>query len=470
MTERGKAQTLEDDFAHHVLARVDLVCLDMVELTSMVGELSCFVEGQAALFAELKKLVTGLTTSIDRIDAASSSAREVAVASRGEASQSQQVVHGAIDEIRALVTGVQGIDGRLGQLEGALGGVSGMTRRIERIAAQTNLLALNATIEAARAGPAGKGFAVVAGEVKALAREAASSTTSIDQSVSSLAGHLGALRAATVLNVGTATNVGTGVTQISGAVDAFGAAVDTIGRRVGDIADASAASRSDCAQVLRRIEVVDGSVLDTRASVKRAHEAIAHALERSEGLMGFIAASGRATDDTPLIEVAIATAAQVSATLEAAVSSGRLTLAALFDETYRPVPGSDPQQVLTAFTMVTDELLTPVQEPVLTFDSRVVFCAAVDRNGYLPTHNRVFSKPQGADPAWNAANCRNRRLFTDRTGLRAAKNRERFLMQTYRRDMGGGKSVLMKDVSAPILVQGKHWGGLRIGFKVSDAR
>jgi hypothetical protein len=63
------------------------------------------------------------------------------------------------------------------------------------------------------------------------------------------------------------------------AVDAFGAAVDTIGHRVGDIADASAASRSDCAQVLRRIEVVDGSVLDTRASVKRAHEAIAHALE-----------------------------------------------------------------------------------------------------------------------------------------------------------------------------------------------
>ena len=160
----------------------------------------------------------------------------------------------------------------------------------------------------------------------------------------------------------------------------------------------------------------------------------------------------------------------MSATLEAAVSSGRLTLAALFDETYRPVPGSDPQQVLTAFTMVTDELLPPLQEPVLTFDSRVVFCASVDRNGYLPTHNAVFSKPQGPDPAWNAANCRNRRMFTDRTGLRAAKNRERFLMQTYRRDMGGGKSVLMKDVSAPIVVQGKHWGGLRIGFKVRDAR
>ena len=46
-----------------------------------------------------------------------------------------------------------------------------------------------------------------------------------------------------------------------------------------------------------------------------------------------------------------------------------------------------------------------------------VFCAAVDRNGYLPVHNAVFSKPQGSDPTWNNANCRNRRLFNDRTGL-----------------------------------------------------
>jgi methyl-accepting chemotaxis protein len=32
--------------------------------------------------------------------------------------------------------------------------------------------------------------------------------------------------------------------------------------------------------------------------------------------------------------------------------------------------------------------------------------------------------------------------------------------------MGGGRFVLMKDVSAPIAVNGRHWGGFRIGFKV----
>jgi methyl-accepting chemotaxis protein len=47
--------------------------------------------------------------------------------------------------------------------------------------------------------------------------------------------------------------------------------------------------------------------------------------------------------------------------------------------------------VLTRFVTLTDRLLPPIQEPVLNLDPRIVFCAAVDRNGYLPTHNRKFS-------------------------------------------------------------------------------
>ena len=96
----------------------------------------------------------------------------------------------------------------------------------------------------------------------------------------------------------------------------------------------------------------------------------------------------------------------------------------------------------------------------------MVFAAAVDLKGYLPTHNRKFSQPQGSDPLWNAANCRNRRIFDDRVGLKAGRNEKPFLLQAYRRDMGGGTFALMKDVSAPIRVRGRHWGGFRIGYRV----
>jgi methyl-accepting chemotaxis protein len=95
-----------------------------------------------------------------------------------------------------------------------------------------------------------------------------------------------------------------------------------------------------------------------------------------------------------------------------------------------------------------------------------VFCAAVDTKGYLPTHNKKFSHSQGTDPVWNAANARNRRIFNDRTGLASASHTKLFLLQTYRRDMGAGQYALMKDVSAPIMVAGRHWGGLRLAYSV----
>jgi len=32
--------------------------------------------------------------------------------------------------------------------------------------------------------------------------------------------------------------------------------------------------------------------------------------------------------------------------------------------------------------------------------------------------------------------------------------------------MGGGSFALMKDVSAPVFVAGRHWGAVRIAYKV----
>ncbi|MFI4866891.1 MAG: hypothetical protein ACHQDB_07265 [Steroidobacterales bacterium] len=40
-----------------------------------------------------------------------------------------------------------------------------------------------------------------------------------------------------------------------------------------------------------------------------------------------------------------------------------------------------------------------------------------------------------------------------------------FLLQTYRRNMGGGKFVLMKDLSSPIFVDGRLWGAFRMGYQ-----
>ncbi len=128
--------------------------------------------------------------------------------------------------------------------------------------------------------------------------------------------------------------------------------------------------------------------------------------------------------------------------------------------------GSNPPQVMTRFVALAERLFPPVQEALLKLSDKVVFGIAVDRNGYIACHNQRYNQPQRAgDVVWNTANCRNRRIFNDRTGLASARNQRPFLLQTYRRDMGGGNFVVMKEAAAPIRVAGRHWGGFRLAFR-----
>jgi len=156
----------------------------------------------------------------------------------------------------------------------------------------------------------------------------------------------------------------------------------------------------------------------------------------------------------------------VAASLEDALKRGELSEAALFDEDYQLIAGSQPRQYTTRALPVLERLLPPVLNPALSADPRVIFSIAVDINGWAPVHSPQYSKPQGDDPVWNEANCRNRRMFDDRTGLAAARNKAPIFMQSYPREMGGGKTVLIKDLSTPLMLRDRHWGAIRLGLKL----
>jgi methyl-accepting chemotaxis protein len=172
-------------------------------------------------------------------------------------------------------------------------------------------------------------------------------------------------------------------------------------------------------------------------------------------------------ENKQFVERAVGAAAAISQAFEQAVTSGKLTREALFDTDYVAIEGTNPQQFRTRALAVLETLLPPIQEPLLASDTRMTFCAAVDRNGYLPVHNRIYSQPQKPDDvAWNLANCRNRRIFDDRAGLSAARNGRPALIQSYPRDMGNGVVIMMREIDAPVRVFGKHWGGLRTAYKI----
>ncbi len=404
---------------------------ESAELYGTLEDVGKVARSQARAFAELAAEVQQMVDANRAIVAATESGRASARSARAAVERVATDVSAAVVSLRD---------------------VAASAAEITKIALQTRLVAFNATVEAKRSGEAGRGFAVVAEAVKDLAQRVESTSLAIAGTVKELGARIDDL-ARNIRDSGTRDGE-----------DTFNRAFTHVEAAVSDIAETAARTEKACASTLRSVNDLEREVETTGTALAGAKRSAERFLDASEQLIEAASDCGAETADTPFIAAAIDAANHISRIFEHAVEAGQITVDELFDEKYVPVAGTNPQQVTTRFLALTDRELPAIQEPMLGFSDKVAFCAAVDRNGYLPTHNVKYSQAQRSDPVWNAANCRNRRIFDDRTGLAAGRNTRRFLLQTYRRDMGGGRYVLMKDLSAPITVFGRHWGGLRIGY------
>ncbi|MES1148585.1 MAG: PilZ domain-containing protein, partial [Bradyrhizobium guangdongense] len=172
-------------------------------------------------------------------------------------------------------------------------------------------------------------------------------------------------------------------------------------------------------------------------------------------------------DNTEAVTRAMEAGRELNRIFENAVSSGAISIEDLFDENYVEIAGSNPVQYRTKFLDWADRALPALQEAFLARDKRTTFCAMIDRNGYLPVHNKIYSHPQKpGDITFNTANSRNRRIFNDAAGLAAGRNTRAYLIQTYARDMGNGVTVMMREIDVPVSVRGRHWGGFRTAYRL----
>lgn len=347
---------------------------------------------------------------------------------------------------------VHGVGGEVGAVVQTLQQVSDAAHQITQIALQTRLVAFNASVEAKRAGEAGRGFGVVADAVKDLAAQVEVSSKAIMGTVQQLDVRIGALSRE--------------VSRDGHEPGAVHRALQQVDAGVRRIEAASRDSQVVCTGLEDRMVRIVAEMDRTKQVLGSALNRTEAFLTISEQLLEAVAESGFETPDTPYIRSAQNAARQISQLLEDAVRTGSIVESELFDERYQPVPGTNPQQVMTRFVALAERLFPKVQEKLLELSDKVVFGIAVDRNGYIPCHNARYSQPQRpGEVAWNTANSRNRRIFNDRTGLASARNQRPFLLQTYRRDMGGGDFVVLKEAAAPIVVNGRHWGGLRLAYR-----
>ena len=453
-------------------AGLDRIADQAIQLGHDIVQVSGFVDTLDTLMQNQLQQIGAANSAADAVARANASVRVAAeqmVASSAQSlaqvTSSAELIQKNSDRSHHVAEWVQTLDEQMRSVSDTLASMRDSAMEIGAIAMQVNILAINAKIEAARAGMAGRGFAVVANEIDRLSHRTQETTGRINTSIDGLTGAVDRLR---VESADIVTQARASLAEAS-AVDAALVSLQSEMKNgqtaVHEIAAKADAVKSANDSFMPIFADVTSRTSATVEQYRAAKEQIAKLIDRSESVVQLSVSLGATTADSPMIALAQQAAAELSAAFEAALARGEVTEATIFDHRYTPISGTNPAQFMAPFTNLTDRIFTPVQEMALAKDSRIVFCAAVDKNGYLPTHNRKFSAPQGPDPVWNTANCRNRRIFDDRVGLGAGRNTENFLMQIYRRDMGGGVFAMMKDVSAPIRVNGRHWGGLRVAYK-----
>ena len=403
--------------------------------------------------AEVRGLIDDSTKASERsaqaVGALSTQVKDINVAQAGIGSVSTAGM-GAVDRVRVAV---EGVGREVGEVVSTLRDVARAAESITKIALQTRLVAFNASVEAKRAGDAGRGFGVVADAVKDLAGQVEFSSKEIMRTVGVLDKRIDALAREIRFDAGAAQK------------GEFHAALADVQSAVTSIIQAAEQSRAICGGLDSQMTGIAAEMGQTSRALGAAMKRSETFLDVSERLLELVAECDIETEDTPFIRAATAAADQIAGLLEAAVGSGSISAQNLFDEAYQPMPRTNPPQHTTRFVALADKLFPQVQERMLALSSKVVFCIAVDRNGYVATHNKKYNQSQRGDLAWDSANSRHRRIFNDRTGLASARNERPFLLQTYRRDMGGGSFIVMKEAAAPITVNGRHWGGLRLAFK-----
>lgn len=438
----------------------DQVAISAAELSHLVDKLRQVLSSQteqATLVAASAQQISDTTHSM--ADSARQ-AEQSASGTRNHAATGSQAVQQASVLIGHVNLQMSEAVETVNQLASRTREIQRVTEMINGVAEQTNLLALNAAIEAARAGDAGRGFAVVADEVRGLANQTAKATDEIgsllndvDSGATAAVDHIHSLQSQIVDVVGVTETVDQSLSAIEQEAVEADQRVSEIASAIDEHAEVSGQISQSIHQMHDQLEQL-GS--DSGASAEQAQKLT----ETAEQIFHVLGSFDLQTKHSVMCQLVMETAKQIGDLFSQQVELGTINAQGFFDTAFKAVPGTNPTKFTTQYDKLCDQLLPDVQEALLSRFPQLDYAICSGPGGYVPTHNKRYCQPLTGDYQTDLVNNRTKRVYDNRNMLYGIANTKPFLLMTYKRETG----QTLHDLTAPIYINGRHWGCFRVGY------
>ncbi|MEH6579368.1 MAG: methyl-accepting chemotaxis protein [Amphritea sp.] len=436
------------------------VALNATQLSKVLNTAYEAVNQQEAQAQQVLQSSTEATQAIEEVAENTLKISEYTSNNLTEVKSSSRELEQVLGQVQAIGELARSFQNTVAKLSESSANITEILTMVKRFSDQTNLLALNASIEAARAGEAGRGFAVVADEVRNLSQQVKEATSEIDENISVMTELVGDTQhnSNSILEYiqNTEGFIGNTSEQFVRLVDDFEGVNGQL-TTISSALDELAYTNKESHQHVQKIAGISGEIRnEMEKSREFSGELEASTEETQELLSRFIIGYGSFEN---IIQSGREWARQMQQGLEQLQSEGFN----IFDKNYlRTHEGMLPEKYDVSYVDAYEKLLRPMFDSFIKENSSLIYAIGVTNDGYAPAHHTKVSAPMVGDFEVDNLKSRHRRkFFANRAEQRRASHTSAFLLQTYVRDTG----EVLNDLSFPIYVSGKHWGGFIMGFQ-----
>ncbi|MGY6551851.1 MAG: methyl-accepting chemotaxis protein [Erythrobacter sp.] len=452
----------------YALAKIPECCGAVtVGCTDVAGVVKAVIESSQSLRAEheaLRETVAALEADQSKVAAASDEARLLSERAIDRLSEGTSLIQSSLGQINALLELVDALGAHVTSFSAAMEQVRRSAQHIDDIAETTNILALNATIEAMRAGDAGRTFAVVASEVKSLASDTRKATEEITQTILALDGEAGEVIGRIEAGARASDEARTSVARIEATISNVGELVEQVDKQNDVIARSTSTISDHVDKVQRVVTSFDAAARSNESQLDGAHARMEELELTASDMFDGIVQAGLSPEDSAVVARAQALAAELTAHTEAALASGALSQADLFDTDYALIAGSNPPRYHTRLSDWAHREWRPFLDAAKASDACVLAAACTDMNGFLPTHLTERSRNPTGDLAHDTKYCRNGRMILDPIDRKAKASHAPYMMAVYRQEGDGQTYQVVRNVYVPLIIGGRRWGDFELAY------